>query len=318
MALYSSLLKLIYVLLIMKIGILTQPLHNNYGGLLQNFALQQVLRDYGHEPITIDWEPIPVPIWRKYASSAKCWIYKCIFRRTSAYLPNYKPNAKENEIISRNNRKFIDKFLNFTEKLSSSKDFYNITVSEGLEALIAGSDQCWRPNYAGGHIYDMYFRFAERLNLKRIAYAASFGTNLWEYTNEQTEECKRLIKLFNLVTVREQSGVELCQQYLDVKASHVLDPTMLIDKSVYEEVVKCLNAPRSKGSLFYYILDPDNDKMKIVRLVAESKGLQQFTVMPIYQAENRTKHNVKDEIEKCVFPGVEKWLRAFLDAEIII
>ena len=38
----------------MKIGILTQPLHNNYGGLLQNYALQQVLKGMGHEVKTID------------------------------------------------------------------------------------------------------------------------------------------------------------------------------------------------------------------------------------------------------------------------
>ena len=38
----------------MKIGILTQPLHNNYGGLLQNYALQQVLKGMGHEVETID------------------------------------------------------------------------------------------------------------------------------------------------------------------------------------------------------------------------------------------------------------------------
>ena len=34
----------------MKIGILTQPLHRNYGGILQNWALQHVLLDMGHEP----------------------------------------------------------------------------------------------------------------------------------------------------------------------------------------------------------------------------------------------------------------------------
>ena len=39
----------------MKIGIVTQPLLNNYGGLLQNYALQQVLKQLGHEPITIDY-----------------------------------------------------------------------------------------------------------------------------------------------------------------------------------------------------------------------------------------------------------------------
>ena len=38
----------------MKIGILTQPLQNNYGGLLQNYALQQVLIRAGHEVETLD------------------------------------------------------------------------------------------------------------------------------------------------------------------------------------------------------------------------------------------------------------------------
>ena len=38
----------------MKIGILTQPLLSNYGGLLQNYALQQTLIRDGHEVETLD------------------------------------------------------------------------------------------------------------------------------------------------------------------------------------------------------------------------------------------------------------------------
>ena len=51
----------------MKIGILTQPLHTNYGGLLQNFALQKFLRDNGHEPITLDWSAKQASWWRQMA-----------------------------------------------------------------------------------------------------------------------------------------------------------------------------------------------------------------------------------------------------------
>ena len=40
----------------MRIGIITQPLHANYGGLLQNYALQQILIRAGYEVETIDWE----------------------------------------------------------------------------------------------------------------------------------------------------------------------------------------------------------------------------------------------------------------------
>lgn len=35
----------------MKIGILTLPLHTNYGGILQAYALQTVLERMGHEVV---------------------------------------------------------------------------------------------------------------------------------------------------------------------------------------------------------------------------------------------------------------------------
>ena len=47
----------------MKIGILTSPLKSNYGGILQNWALQQVLIKLGHKPITIDVYPHPGTIF---------------------------------------------------------------------------------------------------------------------------------------------------------------------------------------------------------------------------------------------------------------
>ncbi|HIE9076765.1 TPA: hypothetical protein ACXP60_005431 [Klebsiella variicola subsp. variicola] len=42
----------------MKVAILTQPLHTNYGGTLQAFALQYILREFGHEPVTINYRKI--------------------------------------------------------------------------------------------------------------------------------------------------------------------------------------------------------------------------------------------------------------------
>lgn len=37
-----------------KIGILTHPLINNYGGILQAFALSSYIRSLGYEPLVID------------------------------------------------------------------------------------------------------------------------------------------------------------------------------------------------------------------------------------------------------------------------
>ena len=38
----------------MKIGILTLPLHVNYGGILQAYALQTVLERMGHNVLVLD------------------------------------------------------------------------------------------------------------------------------------------------------------------------------------------------------------------------------------------------------------------------
>ena len=58
-----------------------------------------------------------------------------------------------------------------------------------------------------------YLSFAENWKVKRIAYATSFGTNKWEYTDKQTEECGKLLQKFDAVSVRESSGVELCEKF---------------------------------------------------------------------------------------------------------
>ena len=61
----------------MKIGIITLPLHNNYGGILQAYALQRVLQKLGHDAMVIDRERyIRLPLYRKGLSYCKRLIKK--------------------------------------------------------------------------------------------------------------------------------------------------------------------------------------------------------------------------------------------------
>lgn len=302
----------------MKIGILTQPLHNNYGGLLQNYALQQVLKGMGHEVETIDHGGKTVLYIHKILSTIKANIRRILF--PSRYKkPRYSPNSKEIAIIRQNTDYFINKHISRTKVLHTSKEFDDIAKSNKYDAYVVGSDQCWRPRYNGSFLSEMFLRFAENQSVKkRIAYAASFGTDEWEFTPERTIQCAALIKKFDLITVREASGIDLCKKHLGVDATHVLDPTMLLNKEDYIKLVENENEPQSLGNLFYYILDPSNEKKALIDEVAEKNGLTPFTVMPKYQAESRTKEDVKKRIEDCIFPTVTSWLRAFMDAEMVI
>ena len=301
-----------------KIGILTQPLLNNYGGLLQNYALQQVLMQLGYEPETIDHGVRKQPWLNNLLVKIKvliaCWLHfgKC------AHKP-YQLTEKELRIISQNNNRFIDKNIKRTEKFYDNKKLDALISRGAYYGYVVGSDQCWRPSYACGFLNEMFLSFiSSERDIKRIAYAASFGTDVWEFSPEKTERCARLAQKFDLITVREKSGIALCRKHLGVEAQHVLDPTMLLNKEDYIHVVEAEHAPISEGTLFHYILDPTNEKKILVDSVASKLGLIPFTVMPKFQAENRTKEDIKKRINDCVFPSVTNWLRSFMDAKMVI
>lgn len=298
----------------MKIGILTQPLHANYGGLLQNYALQQTLIRLGHEVETIDWGG---------GSGLHETLYRIKIRVLHMLFPNkypqlkYRPNKKERAIIQRNTHHFINTYINHTEAMHSYEEFVKQASKGKYDAYVVGSDQCWRPCY-NAFLSSMFLDFVQDKQVKRIAYAASFGTDKWEFTPQQTAVCALLAKKFDMVSVREDSGVKLCKEHLGVDAVHVLDPTMLLTKEDYIQLIEKEKEPKSNGTLFNYILDPDAKKSAFIQKVAKAKGLKAFQVLPKCQTETRTKEDVKKRIEDCVFPSVTTWLRAFMDTEMTI
>lgn len=301
----------------MKIGILTQPLLNNYGGLLQNYALQQVLKGMGHEVETVDWFPEKAGALKEWLWQKKELLLRLLLKDRER--PRYQLTEKEESVIGRNTHHFTKKYITVCpKKVSRVEEFNDIDAEYRYGGYVVGSDQVWRPSYNSTMMSAMFLGFTERNDVKRIAYAASFGTSDWEFSFALTEVCARLVKRFDLVTVREKSGVDLCREHLGVEATWVLDPTMLLNREDYEKLVVEEKEPQSFGTLFHYILDPSDEKKALIERVAEEKDLKAFTIMPKCQAENRTRWDVKHRIENCVFPSVTSWLRGFMDAEMVI
>lgn len=278
----------------MKIGIVTQPLSRNYGGILQNYALQQTLIKLGHTPYTFD---LGKYTWKDWGvTTIKSIIKKLIGR--PYYFPEtpYKRNKSE-EIL----RNFVKQHIN----LISPRDYRpnpNKIKEYNLEALIVGSDQVWRPRY-NRCIEDMYLGFTDNSSITKIAYAASFGTDEWEYTPEMTQTCKKLAQKFDAISVREDSGVDLCKNYLDVDAVHLIDPTMLITAEEYKELTREITKS-NRQYLFAYILDQSEEKIQYIKNTADALGLEVI----IKGAGGLLNEN----------DSIEKWIANFRDAKYII
>lgn len=292
----------------MKIGILTLHLHNNYGGILQAYALQKVLQQMGHDVTLIDKSRfIKLPLFKKYPSYFKRLIKNVLFHSNLVVRWDKKYNDDMN-VISINTYPFILKYI---KRIEANNNYSNIKQDD-FDAFVVGSDQVWRPKYFGQTIIPCaYLYFAKEWNVKRISYAASFGTEDWEYTEEQTAECKELIRLFDAVSVRESSAVELCKKHFDTSAMHVLDPTMLLDASDYIKLFEDENTAQSPGSLMCYILDENKEKQEVVSCIEQTLHLKSFSV--------NSKYEVADApMEERIQPPVEAWLRGFNDAEFVI
>ena len=295
----------------MKIGVLTQPLHNNYGGLLQAYALKEVLQSLGHEVIIINRQSKKVSTFRKYGSVVK----SILFGRTIA--PNVLLNESFKEEISRETRKFREKYIpNLTHLITDNEGMQDLN-NMGFDVYVVGSDQCWRPRYSP-NIRNYFLDFAINDNrVKRIAYAASFGVSHWEFTNEDTAACSELLNKFNAISVREDSAIDLIKNKLGRDdAVHVLDPTMLLSKEHYNDLVELEKSSVTPGNLNVYVLDKTPEKDKLVRQIEAKLQLKAFEVLPLKRLNEQKV--TKDNIEDFVYPNPAAWIRGFQDAKFVV
>ena len=295
----------------MNIGILTQPLINNYGGILQNYALQTILKREGFKVYTIDRRHPPVSKMKIILSIIKRGLAKYILRKDIVF--RLVPTKREAKMISYSFVRFIKENITQTEEFHTNN--FDFLKKYGFNAYIVGSDQVWRPRYSPC-LTNYFFDFLDGNNeVKKIAYAASFGVDNWELTEEETKQCSALAKQFNSISVRENSAVELCGKYFNVKAIHVFDPTILLKKEDYCDLIKQDNIPEREDILFCYLLDNSDKKSNFV-----NKAAKTFQLHPVFGMPANSFHlkKSKKDISDCIFISISEWIAGFRDAKFVI
>ena len=290
----------------MKIAILTLPLHTNYGGILQAYALQTVLERMGHEVVHLQ-SKVEYPRLHNPAVMPLVWVkrlYRKYFQGDSA-LPVFNHPYKS---VRENTDRFISNNLNCR---FLAPEEWNEGLAREYDAFVVGSDQVWRPNYTSD-VTRFFTAFLGHSDICRIAYAASFGVDVNEFSDEQLACGREYLKLFSAISVREESGIRLCKELFDVQACQVLDPTMLLRREDYQRFTS--TAPQSPGNLMVYVLDRTEEKDAFISGFAEKRGL-----VPFY-ANSKTEipWNVDIPIGERKQPPLENWLRGFADAEFVL
>lgn len=231
-----------------KIGLLNfQYSDHNYGAVLQAAALENVVKQLGYNAEHINYIPYNNGFKNRFKKSFFGHLVKVILGKSSFFNYVTNQNAFEN---------FRQEWITRTPiSYHTSSDLDDI--SSNYNAIIVGSDQVWRQSMHSTptDTYAYYLQFASDTTL-RISYAASFGVDYWETSENKQKETaiKNSILKFDSISVRESSGVDICAKQFNKKAEHVLDPTLLVDKAFFEKIISGINLEKN-SNIVYYKLD---------------------------------------------------------------
>ena len=197
-----------------KIGIVT-IWSNNYGSVLQAYALQTIIERLGYEAEIIQHYRDP---FQKESQSR----FKQIFHFPPSFLFGYAMNYKRNRMLHQGFIDFKSSKLNISSQAYyQDSDFSDLSSS--YDAIVVGSDMLWSTDFKNNWPF-FYASFAP--SSKIVTYAPSFGKN--DLSREEIEICRPMISRIPHLSCREEAGVAFIKEKFGLSAEHVIDPTLLL------------------------------------------------------------------------------------------
>lgn len=263
----------------MKISILTFSKESNFGANLQCYALCKTLQGMGHGVDIIDIQLPKIKFsWYTTLLQIPQEFRFFLFRR---------------------------KHLNyFTKKYKTTAELQDGQHNSNL--YIVGSDQVWNPDITKRLDPLVYFFSFLPDGVQRISYAASFGTDSWNFS-ALTEEVKALLHKFNAVGVREQAGVTICKGTFGIEAQLVADPTLLLTS--YDEICGKYNPQHENNELVYFSFIRNKEEQRIIAEFSKANHLQAMALR-----SNRSIPGFKQRI----YMSVAEWLNSIRYAKLVV
>ena len=268
----------------MKVGIITLIGYSNYGNRLQNYAVQEVLKQTGAEVETLssllcfnDMNFIKGNYFQKIKNLIKSnyTLYQLVQKFKNLKL------QKDKELIVKQKKfkEFTQKNINMSN-LKMIMPYKKIDTSD-FDYFVSGSDQVW--NYEFGHGNWLYFlQFAP--SQKRISYAASIGLD--EIPKERIEQFKKYVSGMKYISVREQRAKEIIEELTDKKADVVLDPTMMLSLKQWSEISQKPSIDIADQYILLYFLGTVSDeRRKFIENYAKENNCEVIDVENLKDSE---------------------------------
>lgn len=243
----------------MRIGILTLQGASNYGAVLQATALSDFLKSMGYETEVINFYTPEVYGFYDYHIFSKPLSPRSILSKAL--------RRKRNEREWRAFEAFRAKALSFSSRCVDRQSFSEIASQ--YDAVICGSDQVWNPKANGGHMDEYCLSPIDGSKVKKISFAASFGT---VGTVEGREaQIKDYLSDFTALSVREDEAASYLRSVVGRPVERLVDPSLLMDARYYERFEALTSTPGRY--LLTYMLNGSEGLLETVQSLSARTGL---------------------------------------------
>ncbi len=255
-----------------KVGLITYY-GENYGGMLQAYALQRYVSDLGYDCKIISNDFLYAGNRTERSKQLKKNL-KSFLRHPIDYLSRrrvMRRYATERTLKSKNFRRFLESHIVIDQNGYKSYDQF-VEAPPVYDIYLCGSDQIWNPNlyYKNG----FYFAGFAPEEKRKVSYASSIGVS--EVTPQQAAFMKPYLDRLDVISTRETDGTAIVEKITGKKARTVIDPTLLLNEQQWSEVAaeRLIEEPY----VFCYFFGERKYYKKVKQQIQEMTGLKLVSV----------------------------------------
>lgn len=247
------------------IGIFTIIALDNYGAVLQGYALQKQLSLMGYGAELVDL---------RNKDQNDCRLFLKIHSpldilRNVRQLISYKKNKKRMDLFN----SFVEKYMKLSRNYSNSEELTERKLPYKL--LLTGSDQTFNLKLP---VFKKEFYLGFEKDIPKASYASSFGEFCKSYTDDEKKLIKGWLSEYKFIGIREEQGVEFAKEITDREdIVQNIDPTLLINRKGWEELIDSKENQHGDYLLFYSVL---SDKWVVDKVKKIAAGLNLKVIAP--------------------------------------
>lgn len=211
----------------------------------------------------------------------------------------------------------VEEFMSKHFKIANKRDYKHLNeMNRFCDSFLLGSDQMWTESTTELVGYSFFLDFVDK-EKKKVACATSFGASHFNTDLKMRYTARDYLKQFDAISVREESGVEICHKAFGINAEQIIDPIFWEGKTIFDQLVDSETENElPEHYLLCYILDPDEEKKKFVKYIAEKNKLTILSVLGMKEYNiNKDCWHIGQLVEK---PAIEEFVLLVKKCDFLI